>query len=110
MKLASNEPFPGIKKSVQLNWSPKACLPMTIGFFQVLTNLGTFFIMIGYLKTVPLRKFLIVPFGDFHIFFRLNSLTLASSGVIVAHLIPTLHSLIALADSKVTSSLVLSLC
>jgi len=42
-----------------------------------------------------------VPFGDFHICFKLNSLTLASSGVIVAHFIPTLHSLIALAHSRV---------
>ncbi len=31
----------------------------------------------------------IVPFGDRHICFRLNSLTRASSGVIVAHLTPT---------------------
>ena len=31
----------------------------------------------------------IVPFGDFHIFLRLNSFTRASSGVMVAHLTPT---------------------
>jgi len=30
-----------------------------------------------------------VPFGDFHIFLRLNSFTRASSGVMVAHLTPT---------------------
>jgi len=30
-----------------------------------------------------------VPFGLLHIFFSLNSFTRASSGVIVAHLIPT---------------------
>ena len=33
--------------------------------------------------------FLMVPFGLLHIFFSLNSFTRASSGVIVAHLIPT---------------------
>jgi len=57
---------------------------------------------IGSLKTVPLRIFLIVPFGDFHIDYNLNSTTLASSGVIVAHLIPTPHFLIASAASRVT--------
>jgi len=46
--------------------------------------------------------FLIVPLGDFHICFKLNSLTLASSGVIVAHLIPTLQAKIALPQSMVT--------
>lgn len=47
-----------------------------------------------------------VPLGLFHIFLSLNSSTLASSGVMVAHLIPTLHSLMALAASRVTLSLV----
>jgi hypothetical protein len=51
--------------------------------------------MMGSLKTVPFSSFLIVPLGDFHIYYKLNSLTLASSGVIVAHLIPTLYYLIA---------------
>ena len=32
-----------------------------------------------------------VPFGLFHIFFSLNSSTRASSGVMVAHLMPTLY-------------------
>ena len=73
-----------------------------IGFFHPGINLGIFLIMIGYLKTVPLSIFLMVPLGLFHIFLSLNSLTLASSGVIVAHLIPTLHYLIALAASIVT--------
>ena len=45
--------------------------------------------IIGSLKTVPPIIFLIVPFGDLHIFFKLNSSTRASSGVMVAHLIPT---------------------
>jgi len=44
-----------------------------------------------YLKTVPLRMFLMVPLGLFHIFFSLNSSTRASSGVMVAHLMPTLY-------------------
>jgi len=82
--------------------SPKACLPTTIGFTHPGTNLGIFEITIGSLKTVPLRMFLIVPFGDFHIYYKLNSLTLSSSGVIVAHLIPTLHFLTASPASIVT--------
>ena len=45
--------------------------------------------MIGSRKTTPPRMLRIVPFGDFHIFFRPNSSTRASSGVIVAHLTPT---------------------
>lgn len=65
--------------------------------------------IMGSLKTVPLRMFLIVPLGDFHIFLRLNSVTLASSGVMVAHLMPTLHFLMASAASMVTLSSVLSL-
>ena len=58
--------------------------------------------MMGSLNTVPFNSFLMVPLGDFHICFRLNSFTLASSGVIVAHLMPTLYNLIALAASRVT--------
>ncbi len=73
-----------------------------MGFFHPGISLGMFLMMIGYLKTVPLRMFLMVPLGLFHIFLRLNYLTLASSGVIVAHLIPTLHYLMALAASMVT--------
>ena len=42
-----------------------------------------------------------VPFGDRHIFFRPNSSTRASSGVIVAHFTPTPQALIALAASIV---------
>lgn len=47
-----------------------------------------------------------VPLGLLHICFKLNSLTRASSGVIVAHLIPTLYLIMALAASTVTWSLV----
>lgn len=47
------------------------------------------------------RKTLTVPLGDLHISFRLNSLTRASSGVIVAHLTPTEYFLIASAESIV---------
>lgn len=64
---------------------------MMIGFFQEGMSLGTFLMIIGSLNTVPPIWFLMVPLGDFHIFLSLNSLTLASSGVMVAHLIPTLH-------------------
>ena len=53
--------------------------------------------------------FLIVPLGDLYILFSENSSTLCSSGVIVAHLIPTLYFLIAFAASTVIWSSVLSL-
>jgi hypothetical protein len=46
--------------------------------------------------------FLMVPFGDFHIFFNLNSVTRASSGVMVAHLMPTWYFRMAFAQSTVT--------
>lgn len=82
---------------------------MIIGFFQFGIILGIFFIIMGSLNTVPFNSFLIVPFGDLHIFFRPNSSTLASSGVIVAHFIPTLYFYMALAESRVTLSSVRSL-
>lgn len=56
----------------------------------------------GSRNTVPLRMLRIVPFGLFHILWRPNSLTRASSGVIVAHLMPTLNSWMARAASTVT--------
>lgn len=68
-----------------------------------------FEITIGSLNTVPLSTLRIVPFGDFHIFLRPNSATRASSGVIVAHLMPTPCSKIARAASSVTWSSVASL-
>ena len=73
-----------------------------IGFVHPGTILGILLMMIGSMKTVPLRMFLMVPFGDFHICFNLNSSTLSSSGVIVAHLMATLHFLVASAESIVT--------
>ena len=99
--LISSFPLPGTLKSVALYWSPNACLPMITGSVHDGTNLGTFLQIMGSLNTVPPMIFLIVPFGDLHIFFRLNSFTRASSGVIVAHLIPTPFFLIALAQSMV---------
>ena len=102
-------PFPWVTKSVALYWSPKACLPMQIGLTHPWTYRGMFFIIIGSLKTVPPIIFRIVPLGDFHIFFKVYSFTLCSSGVIVAHFIPTLYFLIALAASTVTWSSVKSL-
>ncbi len=45
--------------------------------------------MIGSRKITPPRMFRMVPFGERHIFFRPNSSTRASSGVMVAHLTPT---------------------
>ena len=61
-------------------------------------------------EDVPSSSLRIVPLGDFHIFFRPNSATRASSGVIVAHFTPTLYSLIARAASSVTWSSVASRC
>ena len=49
-----------------------------------------------------------VPFGLRHIFFSLNSVTRASSGVMVAHFTPTPNCLVAFAASIVTWSSVLS--
>lgn len=80
-----------------------------MGFFHPGMSLGIFLIIMGSLKTVPLSMFLMVPLGLFHMLFNLNYLTLASSGVMVAHLTPTLHFFIALAASMVTWSLVASL-
>ena len=62
---------------------------MTIGLVQPGISRGTFLITIGARNTVPPGMFRMVPLGESHIFLRLNSLTRASSGVIVAHLTPT---------------------
>src|SRR6476661_1816685 len=83
---------------------------MMIGLVQPGTSRGTFLQMIGSRNTTPPRMLRMVPFGDFHISFRPNSFTRASSGVIVAHLTPTPTFLIASAASIVTWSLVLSRC
>lgn len=61
------------------------------------------------LKTVPSRNERMVAFGDRHIFFRPNSLILASSGVMVAHFAPTWCLAIACAAWAVTVSSVWSL-
>ena len=75
---------------------------MTIGCVQLGTSRGTFLQRIGSRKITPPRILRIVPFGLFHICLRLNSLTRASSGVMVAHLTPTPAALIACAASIVT--------
>ena len=80
-----------------------------MGFFQLDTILGILAHIIGCLKIVPPNMFRIVPFGDFHILFKLNSFTLFSSGVIVAHFTPTPCFFIDFADSTVISSFVASL-
>src|SRR6202000_1497805 len=83
VKVIVSLPLPFITVSVALYWSPNACRPTMIGAVQLVTSRGTLLITIGSRKTVPSRIFLIVPFGLFHIWWRLNSFTLASSGVIV---------------------------
>src|ERR1700761_4935371 len=81
---------------------------MMIGLLQPGTSRGTFLQMIGSPNTTPPRMLRMVPFGDFHICFRPNSFTRASSGVMVAHLTPTPPFWVGLAASTVTWSLVLS--
>src|SRR4051812_11566136 len=77
-------PAPGTLKLVALYWSPWAWRPMMIGLVQPGTRRGMLLMMIGSRKTTPPRMLRIVPFGETHIFFRSNSSTRASSGVIVA--------------------------
>ena len=79
-----------------------------IGLFQPGTSRGMFEMMIGSRKMTPPRMLRIVSFGLFHIFFRPNSSTRASSGVMVAHLTPTPCFLIAFAASTVIRSSVSS--
>ena len=73
-----------------------------IGWVQLGTRRGTFLQMIGSRKMTPPKMLRMVPFGLLHISFRWNSLTRASSGVMVAHLTPTPAALIACAASIVT--------
>ncbi len=101
-------PGPGTLKSVARYWSPKAWRPTTMGSVQPGTRRGTLSITIGSRNTTPPRMLRIVPLGDFHIRFRPNSSTRASSGVIVAHFTPTPCLLIALAASTVILSFVSS--
>ena len=81
---------------------------MTIGWVQPGTRRGTFLAMMGSRKITPPRMLRMVPLGERHISFSLNSSTRASSGVIVAHFTPTPTDLIASAASIVTWSLVAS--
>ena len=61
-----------------------------------------FCMMIGSRKITPPRMLRMVPFGLFHIFFRPNSFTRASSGVMVAHFTATPYFFVASAESMVT--------
>ena len=61
---------------------------MTIGCVHPGTRRGTFLAMIGSRKITPPRMLRIVPLGERHISFRLNSATRASSGVMVAQFDP----------------------
>ena len=103
-------PGPGTTKSLALYWSACACLPMMIGLFQLGTSRGILEITIGSRKMTPPRMLRMVPFGERHIFFSPNSVTRASSGVIVAHFTPTPCFLIAYAASTVTWLSVSSRC
>ena len=79
-----------------------------IGLVQPGTNRGMLDMTMGSRKTTPPRMLRIVPFGERHIRFSPNSVTLASSGVIVAHFTPTPYRLMAFAASMVTWSSVAS--
>ena len=81
-----------------------------MGCVQCGTRRGTFLQMIGSRKMVPSRMLRMVPFGLRHIALRLNSRTLDSSGVMVAHFTPTPYCRIACAASTVTRSPVSSRC
>ena len=81
---------------------------MMIGWVQPGTRRGTFLQMIGSRKIMPPRMLRIVPFGDRHIFLRLNSFTRPSSGVMVAHFTATPTSRVLLAASMVIWSSVSS--
>lgn len=70
-------------------WSPCACLPMMMGLTQPGTRRGMFLQMMASRNTVPPRMLRMVPLGERHICFSLNSSTRFSSGVMVAHLMPT---------------------
>ena len=102
VKLTERVPLPAKRKSVARYWSPNAWRPMMIGLFHPGTRRGMFEMMIGSRKMTPPRMLRIVPFGLFHIFFRPNSSTRASSGVMVAHLTPTPCFWMAWAASMVT--------
>ena len=103
-------PGPGTTKSLALYWSACAWRPMMIGLVQLGTSRGMLEMTIGSRKMTPPRMLRMVPFGDRHIFFRPNSATRASSGVIVAHLTPTPCRWMACAASIVTWSSVASRC
>jgi hypothetical protein len=82
-------PLPGKRNSLARYRSPKAWRATITGLSQWGIRRGTFRQMIGSRKMVPSRMFRIVPFGEGSILGDPNSLTRASSWVIVAHLIPT---------------------
>ena len=75
---------------------------MMMGLVQLGTSRGMLEMTIGSRKMTPPRMLRMVPFGLRHIFFRPNSVTRASSGVMVAHFTPTPWRWMACAASIVT--------
>mmetsp|Transcript_17819 Transcript_17819/g.38876 ORF Transcript_17819/g.38876 Transcript_17819/m.38876 type:complete len:238 (+) Transcript_17819:286-999(+) len=108
VNVISNVPALSATKSVARYWSPYAWRPTTMGFCHPGTSRGMFPKTMGSRNTVPLRMLRMVPLGLRHICLSLNSSTRCSSGVMVAHLMPTLSSLMAMAASTVTASSVRS--
>jgi hypothetical protein len=82
---------------------------MIIGFFQLGIYGVIFSIIIGSLKKTPFISCLIVTLGLVYFLFKLNSITLVSSAVIVAHFIATSYFFIASIASFTILSSVFSL-
>ena len=81
---------------------------MVMGFFQNFTAGWMEGMVMGVRNTVPSSMARMVPLGLFHIWCRLYSLMRCTLGVMVAHLTATPRRLVALAESMVTWSEVLS--
>lgn len=73
-------------------WSPTAWRPIVMGFFQVETIAGIFRHIMASRKTVPPSMFRIVPSGDFHICFRLNSTCTDAKPVSLTYTLNCCHS------------------
>ena len=81
---------------------------MVMGFSQERTFGSMPLTTIGARNTVPSRMARMVPFGLFHICFRLYSFTRAAFGVMVAHFTATPRRFVASEASMVTWSFVAS--
>ena len=81
-------------------------LASAAGICKTLLEKGHDAFLLDARKTVPSNIARIVPFGLFHISFKLYSVIRAAFGVMVAHLTPTPYFFVAFAESMVTWSFV----